>query len=805
MLSQSLSSTPGRQKKPAEWVKVRKKLPLVLDNPAQEAEPTVTNEPVENATPETDPNETELTPFAADSPFFKVPLPPKETKRAFRLKPRKKAEDPAPSVEPKPSEQKVGGLEDLYENARYLVNWVPRMKSKKMIVEGDILTLTAKKKVKSDDRWFTSRVVDRLRPNLIMTKGGPYVLEGKMNYQAALTLNVPQYIMTAFKNGFPAEWDYFRQEWRRFILQQRENEETISLCSTLQSEQSHFQHVSRTRNPSASSENEEPEKGSNVMKVKVQVHRSADKSNDLSLTETSFEEVVGKQSKKRKSTEFSDDKESAKRKRSRSRSTTKSTVQDDDEDDELVISRPRKNRFKSPSESSKATVKRGRPQKCSKLQESDGVIIMVDGIEVVNTSDTKPRRGRPPKSSEREKADLAKKKQSPNEKKAKKKDTSEKEAKKLAKKRKSIDKVPNDQDSKRGRRNQSKSSERENKRKSVENQDEVSKATKLKEKSEKAKEAPKRRGRPPKNDLKVDSVSVDKNEKSTNSVQDEIEIKDTDIPKEQSRRRSKSKSTDRESKRKSLEHQKVVKDQEEKVTKLTKKKRKSVENQDIGEEKGKPKKAKPTNKKQKSVESQEVTEEESVKAKEAPTRRGRPPKNDLKVDDLTSVDKKDKSTDSVASKTRGRPKKSDNEPPKKMKKSKEPLPLYAAYKPKEIMKENSKQVKKAKKDELKVKDLKSKPKSLKDAKKNEEILKAHNADHEDDLFKSATKKTTKKAVKKVDKAGKRASDILAEIFHDSDSEQNLSLHSAKTPILAFIDRSKSAQPEEDFEEDFEPQ
>ena len=128
------------------------------------------------------------------------------------------------------------------------------------------------------------------------------------------------------------------------------------------------------------------------------------------------------------------------------------------------------------------------------------------------------------------------------------------------------------------------------------------------------------------------------------------------------------------------------------------------------------------------------------------------------------------------------------------------MPPYAAFKPKETMQENSNKVKKAKKGELHVKDLKSKPKSLKDAKKNEEILKAHNNDHQDDLFKA--KKTTKKTAKK--DTGKRASDILAEIFHDSDSEQNLSLHSAKTPILAFIDRSKTVQPEEDFEEDFEP-
>ena len=220
----------------------------------------------------------------------------------------------------------------------------------------------------------------------------------------------------------------------------------------------------------------------------------------------------------------------------------------------------------------------------------------------------------------------------------------------------------------------------------------------------------------------------------------------------------------------------------------------------------------------KSLENQEIFIEKTEKSKPtkkdtseaAPKRKGRPPKNS-KQGSVPSPGRGDTSdisvttNISVASKSRGRPRKSENEKKTNKKKvSKEPLPPYAAFKPKETMQENSNKVKKAKKEELHVKDLKSKPKSLKDAKKNEEILKAHNNDHQDDLFKAkkTTKKTTKKTAKK--DTGKRASDILAEIFHDSDSEQNLSLHSAKTPILAFIDRSKTVQPEEDFEEDFEP-
>ena len=81
------------------------------------------------------------------------------------------------------------------------------------------------------------------------------------------------------------------------------------------SEQSHYQHVSKISQTSKfddsddelvickprknrfkmqmeDSENSENE--SNVMKVKVQVHHSEDKSNDLSLSEEEFEEVVEK-------------------------------------------------------------------------------------------------------------------------------------------------------------------------------------------------------------------------------------------------------------------------------------------------------------------------------------------------------------------------------------------------------------------------------------------------------------------------------------------------------------------------------
>ena len=49
------------------------------------------------------------------------------------------------------------------------------------------------------DRWFTSRVEQRVKPNLIITKSGPYVLEGMMNARLALQNQTPQFIVTAFR------------------------------------------------------------------------------------------------------------------------------------------------------------------------------------------------------------------------------------------------------------------------------------------------------------------------------------------------------------------------------------------------------------------------------------------------------------------------------------------------------------------------------------------------------------------------------------------------------------------------------
>lgn len=102
--------------------------------------------------------------------------------------------------------------------------------------------------------------------------------------------------------------------------------------------------------------------------------------------------------------------------------------------------------------------------------------------------------------------------------------------------------------------------------------------------------------------------------------------------------------------------------------------------------------------------------------------------------------------------------------------------------------------------------LNTKPKTVADMQNNDKILKAHNVNHEDNLFKTstATGAVVKKSSKKAEGNERKAADILGDLF-DSDSEQNISLHSARTPITAYFDRNRSKTIENEDEENQENQ
>jgi hypothetical protein len=46
---------------------------------------------------------------------------------------------------------------------RYLVNWVPRLRNKRLFVEGDIVDLSQAAPERFDKRWCTSKIMRRVR------------------------------------------------------------------------------------------------------------------------------------------------------------------------------------------------------------------------------------------------------------------------------------------------------------------------------------------------------------------------------------------------------------------------------------------------------------------------------------------------------------------------------------------------------------------------------------------------------------------------------------------------------------------
>ena len=868
-LSQSLNSTPGLQRNPAEWSRVRKKLPVPPDpEPVIEPTPEIETEP---AIPDTDPNLSALTPMVADSPFFKVPLPPKAVKRPFRLKPRKMVVENPMLPKPPPIQREKrqrlmeipdepyeiadkDELEELYEKARYLTNWVPKMKSKKMIIEGDLLhqgnlmKLGKKNLNQPQDRWFTSRVLERIRPNLVITKGGPYVLEGKMSFQMALQHNLPQFIMTAFKDGFPESWDNLRPEWRKFILQQRENMDTMSVTASMTclSEQSGFQPASqpkrqpsvidsaeeseddlvinrpkskkRVREISASSdeENQPP----NVMKVKVQVHRGMEKSNDISVSDTSLTQIIDKRTQKRKSNENNQEPIVVKRGRGRPKKAeaSKSILHESLD----ILQRGDR------SWGTRSTRQVSAEDQSKKISSKIATEDLIETLESPELSKKRKNRGKTVVESSESDDEIRYKLAKPKKKQSKdKKDPKQDKVEEPKKGAKSITNTKNT--TKPGSDNEKDGSKV--KSKPVTKSPKATKPSDEKKKSENKAEKPEKQ-------TKSDKAAKSKMAKSKTDDPPSVETgSESDFKIEKKAKKhgkkdqNKAKMSDKEDE--SVEKiEAVLKVDLQKSPQTTKKNDKVAKkaehdkNEKVQRRKSEPKdESKPNHKKSKLVGTKveekasksktdpKIDAKNAKKEKSDPKEKVQIGKGESKTTKKTKTDSKQKS--GPASKPEDDPKKVKKAKAEETKKAKNDVkdkfkpkedtkktkkvktPPYAAFKPKDVPK-----AKKAKAgaEKLKVSDLKSKPKNLKDLKKNEEILKAHNDNHEDNLFKS--KKATKTTGKAKSKP-QRASDILDDLFKDSDSEQNISLHSAKTPILAFIDRSRSANPEEDFDEDYD--
>ena len=101
--------------------------------------------------------------------------------------------------------------------------------------------------------------------------------------------------------------------------------------------------------------------------------------------------------------------------------------------------------------------------------------------------------------------------------------------------------------------------------------------------------------------------------------------------------------------------------------------------------------------------------------------------------------------------------------------------------------------------------LVSNPKTLKQRRENAKILADFNRGHSDDLF-EAKKKGTKQLEANETAAGpssgrKNANEIVNEFFNESDSENDLSIHSSRTPIGKYFNNRGRDTPMEDVEEE----
>ncbi len=125
----------------------------------------------------------------------------------------------------------------MFTTARYLKNWIPKLHGKKFIVEGDLIDFSQVKPGSVfPDRWKTSKIKGRMLANLITTSGSSYVLEGRLNYRQALLEAIPQFVIQAFANGFPENWESYREQWKVFNREQATNcnmSSNISVTSSM--------------------------------------------------------------------------------------------------------------------------------------------------------------------------------------------------------------------------------------------------------------------------------------------------------------------------------------------------------------------------------------------------------------------------------------------------------------------------------------------------------------------------------------------------------------------------------------------
>jgi len=125
---------------------------------------------------------------------------------------------------------------------RYLVNWVPRLRNKRLFVEGDIVDLSQAAPERFDKRWCTSKIMRRVRrvqyryPYLVSLLSGLWIridlLRIQIQHFFLLRIRIHGFDdqklkknlqLEFFKNIFWIEiaiWGSFFPSWIRIWIQQ---------------------------------------------------------------------------------------------------------------------------------------------------------------------------------------------------------------------------------------------------------------------------------------------------------------------------------------------------------------------------------------------------------------------------------------------------------------------------------------------------------------------------------------------------------------------------------------------------------
>ena len=101
---------------------------------------------------------------------------------------------------------------------------MPRLIGNKLYVEGNKLNISSGSF--SEERWCTSKIVNRITDKEVVTKKGRvYVLEGNLTIrpnEQTDNLPIPTFILDKFTTGFPENWEQLMNTWTSWIKRQQD-------------------------------------------------------------------------------------------------------------------------------------------------------------------------------------------------------------------------------------------------------------------------------------------------------------------------------------------------------------------------------------------------------------------------------------------------------------------------------------------------------------------------------------------------------------------------------------------------------